>query len=101
MMIGPCWLNSSKFSGGNIQRACGCAKRDQYRQGNDLARVGHALKGSLANLSAIGASDLASRLEVIGQAADMSGAQSVLDALVSELDHVTRALEALCPVGAQ
>jgi two-component system sensor histidine kinase/response regulator len=71
------------------------------QQAADLERVGHALKGSLGNFSAIDASALAAELEAIGRSADLSGAQTVLDRLVLELGNVMRALEALCPVVVQ
>ena len=67
----------------------------------DLQRAAHALKGALGNLSASGASAMAGDLERMGRSLDMSNAQSTLDRLVAELTHVTRALEALCPVAAQ
>lgn len=67
----------------------------------DLERVAHTLKGVLGNLSATGASALAAELETLGQSADLTEAQTILDALVLELGKVMRALEALCPEVAQ
>lgn len=66
-----------------------------------LQQSAHTLKGTLANLSALSASALAAELEQMGRSLNLTGAQSTLDRLASELPNVTRALEALCPVAAQ
>jgi len=71
------------------------------QQPADLQRVGHKLRGALANLSATNASALAAELEAFGRSTDISAAQTILDRLALELDNVLRALEALCPVVAQ
>ena len=79
------------------------AVRSAIDTGNaaSLQQSAHTLKGTLANLSALGASALAGELEQMGRSLNLAGAQSTLDRLASELPNVTRALEALCPVAAQ
>jgi signal transduction histidine kinase/CheY-like chemotaxis protein len=65
-----------------------------------LRSAAHAMKGALANLSAIPASALAADLEVIGKSRNMARAQATLNALTRELEKAVRALEALCPLNA-
>jgi two-component system sensor histidine kinase/response regulator len=69
--------------------------------GEELCRAGHALKGALANLSAIKASALAAELEDMGQNLGVSEAQSTLDELNDEIGNAILALDALCPVTAR
>jgi signal transduction histidine kinase/CheY-like chemotaxis protein len=66
-----------------------------------LRSAAHAMKGSLANLSAIQAAELAGDLESIGKSRNMAAAQITLDALTQEIKRAVRALEALCPLNAQ
>ena len=66
-----------------------------------LRSAAHALKGALANLSAVQASALAAELEIIGKSFDLTGAQAMLDRLAQETNNAMRALEALCPTHAQ
>ncbi|MGB7133686.1 MAG: response regulator [Acidobacteriaceae bacterium] len=61
-----------------------------------LRSTSHALKGALANLSAIQASTLAAELEAAGNSPDLTQAQATLDRLAHELVNVKQALEALC-----
>jgi two-component system, sensor histidine kinase and response regulator len=63
---------------------------------NRLRSTSHALKGALANLSAIQASTLAAELEAIGNSPNLTQAQATLDRLAHELVNVRQALEALC-----
>lgn len=71
------------------------------RDSNRLRSTSHALKGALANLSAIQASTLAAELEAIGNSPNLTQAQATLDRLSHELVSVKRALEALCPTPAE
>ena len=64
---------------------------------NGLRSAAHALKGALANLSAVEASTLAAELEAIGKSADLTRAQATLDCLALEIIDAMKALEALCP----
>jgi HPt (histidine-containing phosphotransfer) domain-containing protein len=66
-----------------------------------LRSTSHALKGALANLSAIQASTLAAELEAIGNSPNLAQAQATLDRLVHELVNVKQALETLCPAHAE
>jgi signal transduction histidine kinase/DNA-binding response OmpR family regulator len=66
-----------------------------------LRSAAHALKGALANLSAIEASALAAELEAIGKSLDLTRAQATLDHLAREIENAMRALETLCPTNAQ
>lgn len=68
---------------------------------DSLRSTSHALKGALANLSAIQASTLAAELEVIGKSPNLTQAQATLDRLSHELVNVKRALEAICPTHAE
>jgi two-component system, sensor histidine kinase and response regulator len=66
-----------------------------------LQAVGHALKGTLSNLSAARASELAGDLEIFGRTQDLTSAQTRLDELSVEIDNVIRVLESICPVNAR
>ena len=68
------------------------------KNSGDLQGAAHTLRGALGNLSATYASTLAAELETAGAVGDFVAAQATLDKLIPQLDHVTRALEALCPV---
>ena len=68
------------------------------KNSGDLQGAAHTLRGALGNLSATYASTLAAELETAGEVGDFVAAQATLDKLIPQLDHVTRALEALCPV---
>ena len=63
---------------------------------DSLKRNAHALKGALANLSAIRAASLAATLERIGASAELSVASVTFDQLSAELPHVIEALHELC-----
>ena len=71
------------------------------RNGVELTKVGHSLRGVLSNLSAAGASTMAAELEACGHSEDFPIAQVTLSRLSDEIDQVTRALESLCQVSAQ
>jgi two-component system sensor histidine kinase/response regulator len=62
-----------------------------------LQHTAHALKGALANLSAVEASTVAAEMETIGKSMNLTQAQATLDRLTHELLSVKRTLEALCP----
>ena len=62
-----------------------------------VRRIGHSLKGALANLSATDAAKLAARVEQMGKSGDLTGLDRTLTALSKELERVDRTLETLCP----
>ena len=72
--------------------------REAIANGNAAAlqRVGHALRGALANLAAPTAAAIAGELESKGKAGDISSAAITLSAFESELTRVIASLEALC-----
>jgi HPt (histidine-containing phosphotransfer) domain-containing protein len=61
-----------------------------------LQRVGHALRGALANLAAPTAATIAGELESKGNAGDVSSAEATLSTFENELTRVIASLEALC-----
>ena len=61
-----------------------------------LQRVGHALRGALANLAAPTAATIAGELESKGIAGDVSSAEATLSTFENELTRVIASLEALC-----
>jgi HPt (histidine-containing phosphotransfer) domain-containing protein len=78
----------------------------QIRKGRDavvrndaaeLQRAAHALKGTLRNLAAPVASNLAEELEGMGKSGDIGLAAGKMMELEAELAHVAKALESLCP----
>jgi CheY-like chemotaxis protein len=76
-------------------------KAIETQDSDSLRSTSHALKGALANLSAIQASTLAAELEAIGKSPNLTQAQAALDRLAHELVDVKLALEALCPTHAE
>jgi two-component system, sensor histidine kinase and response regulator len=62
-----------------------------------IQHISHTLKGALANLSAIGACNMARDLEFQGSTGDLSMVETSLVALERELARVTLKLESLCP----
>jgi two-component system sensor histidine kinase/response regulator len=66
-----------------------------------LERVGHALKGSLANLAAPTASKIAAELETMGRSSDLAPAANKISDLEAELVRVVELLEDMCLVTAQ
>ena len=66
-----------------------------------LERVGHALKGSLANLAAPTASKIAAELETMGKTGDLVHAAKKIGGLEAELVRVVEELEGMCLVAAQ
>jgi PAS domain S-box-containing protein len=66
-----------------------------------LERVGHALKGSLANLAAPTASKIAAELEAMGKNGDLVYAAKSITDLEAELIRVVDLLEGMCLVTAQ
>jgi two-component system sensor histidine kinase/response regulator len=80
-------------SPGQIQAArAAISKRDPAT----LQRVGHTLRGALANLSAPAASRIAGELESMAMAGDIASAGSKLTELEEELARVIGILETLC-----
>jgi signal transduction histidine kinase/DNA-binding response OmpR family regulator/HPt (histidine-containing phosphotransfer) domain-containing protein len=78
----------------------------QIRKGRDavvrndaaeLQRAAHALKGTLRNLAAPVASNLAEELEGMGKSGDIGLAAGKMMELEAELANVAKALESLCP----
>jgi HPt (histidine-containing phosphotransfer) domain-containing protein len=66
---------------------------------NDVAtlqKIGHALKGALANLAATDASKSAGELEAMAKAGDLASVAAKLAVLETELTLVGTALEELC-----
>jgi len=61
-----------------------------------LQKVGHAMKGALANLAAPNASGLAAELELMGKSGDIVLAGSRVKVLEEELVRVIETLEGLC-----
>ncbi len=72
--------------------------REAVTNGNaaGLQRVGHALKGALANLAASTASGTASELESMGRTGNTALAASKVNQLEKEIVRVIEALEGLC-----
>uniref|UniRef100_E6QMD6 histidine kinase n=1 Tax=mine drainage metagenome TaxID=410659 RepID=E6QMD6_9ZZZZ len=66
------------------------------RDAATLQRVGHALKGTLGNLSAPVASQIAAELESIGISGETDLAECKVNALDNETGRVIQALESLC-----
>ena len=60
-----------------------------------LKRISHALKGALANLAAVRASELAAKLEEMSKANDLTHAGAALKAFETELQKVIYELEDL------
>ncbi len=54
-----------------------------------LGRISHALKGSLANFGAEDACKLAHDLEVMARSGELEEADQTLEHLKTELDHIT------------
>jgi HPt (histidine-containing phosphotransfer) domain-containing protein len=67
----------------------------QEKNGQELARVAHAIKGCAANFLARAALETAGRLEAFAEAGDFSRAQETIDALKGEMEHLGSALSAL------
>ena len=65
------------------------------RDGAEIARSAHSLKGALSNLAAKQASALAAEMEAAGKRDDISTAESLLGNLEPELARVLEALKAL------
>jgi CheY-like chemotaxis protein len=72
----------------------------ESKNGDDLRRSAHSLKGALGNLSATKASVLAAELEQKGKLAQIADAQPLLDQLKIEIVDAVHALEGLCLVTA-
>ena len=68
----------------------------QQADADGLRRNAHALKGALANLSAVHAASLAASLEKSGAAGVVGPAQATLDELEAELPRVLASLDELC-----
>jgi HPt (histidine-containing phosphotransfer) domain-containing protein len=67
----------------------------------EIERIGHMLKGTLLNLSAVKASELAGGLEQAGRSRSLQDAQPMLNQLTLELDRVVHVLNSLCPENAK
>jgi PAS domain S-box-containing protein len=67
----------------------------QEKNGQDLARAAHTIKGSAGNFVARATLETAERLEAFAQQGDFSGAQEAMSALEREMKRLDRALNAL------
>jgi signal transduction histidine kinase len=67
----------------------------QEKNGRDLARVAHTIKGSAGNFSARATLETAERLEAFAEEGDFSRAQEAMSALDREMERLGRALIAL------
>jgi HPt (histidine-containing phosphotransfer) domain-containing protein len=68
----------------------------ENKEAGEMLRGAHSLRGSLANLAARPAADLAATIEVAGQSADLAQAEIALHSLEREMTRVLNALSALC-----
>ncbi len=66
----------------------------------ELKVAAHTLKGSLGNLGAAAAADVAQRLETMGLDGDLAGATEALERLVEEVDRFERSATASMEAGA-
>ena len=73
----------------------------QEKNGQNLARVAHTIKGSAGNFMARAALETAERLEVFAEQGDFSHAQEAMSALEREMERLGRALFALRGVPVQ
>lgn len=60
-----------------------------------LEQVAHALKGAVGNFAATAAFEAALRLEEMGRAGDLTGAEAALARMEMEMERLTEALMAL------
>ena len=67
----------------------------QEKNGHDLARVAHTIKGAAGNFIAQATFETAERLEAFAQEGDFSRAQEAMSALEREMERLGRALIAL------
>jgi CheY-like chemotaxis protein len=67
----------------------------QEKNGQDLARAAHTIKGSAGNFVARTTLETAERLEAFAEQGDFSRAQEAMSALQREMEHLDRALIAL------
>jgi len=67
----------------------------QEKNGQELARAAHTIKGSAGNFIARATFETAERLEAFAEQGDFSRAQEAMSALEREMDHLERALIAL------
>ena len=68
--------------------------------GRALERSAHTLKGSIGNFTAGAAFEAALRLETLGRAGDLPGAEAAWPALQDEIERLSKALAALRKVDA-
>jgi two-component system, sensor histidine kinase and response regulator len=59
---------------------------------DDLGKTAHKLKGSSANLGAVGVSSMAKTLEELGKQQELDRASQVLEGLVAEMSRVESTL---------
>jgi two-component system, sensor histidine kinase and response regulator len=71
----------------------------QRKDSSALERMGHSLRGALANLSALTATDLAAELETMGRSGKLSQAAAKLHELEQELPKAMETLETLACQG--
>ena len=70
---------------------------DNDDDGSRLKRAAHALKGSVAYLSAGASVDAALQLELIGEEGNLAEAATCLQTLEAEIDRLTRAIQSSLP----
>jgi PAS domain S-box-containing protein len=73
----------------------------QQGDAEGVKRVGHALRGALANLAAIRACEIALKIEEIGARGDLSLIGPAFDQLQEELSRVASSLDSLCQEAAR
>ena len=66
------------------------------KDSGEVLRAAHSLRGTLANLGARSAAEMASEIEQAGRTADLARAEAALGNLELELPRVLDALSALC-----
>jgi HPt (histidine-containing phosphotransfer) domain-containing protein len=64
------------------------------RDGADIARAAHGLKGSASTLGAVRVSDLATQIERAGRDGRVDDAAALLEQLVPAVDRASEALSA-------
>jgi HPt (histidine-containing phosphotransfer) domain-containing protein len=73
----------------------------QQGDAEGVKRVGHVLRGALANLAAIRACEIALKIEEIGARGDLSLIGPAFDQLQEELSRVASSLDSLCQEAAR
>ena len=64
-------------------------------EAEDFGRTAHKLKGSSANMGAVGLSDIAKDMEAMGRARSLDSADTLIESLQEELGRVRESLQAM------